>query len=119
MKAKRNIFSNLDFLSPYLPYYKQTFSIVLTQQSTCGSWEKSGASPALSRNCQNVRSLHSLWSNGNNVQPGRPLPTALRGAFVCKGTSNLHYPMLLYLFTDWPHPGQSVVFYSPAKEGTR
>jgi hypothetical protein len=60
--TKKDGFSNLDFLSPYLPYYKQTFSIVFTVQSTCGSWEKSGASPALSRNCQNVRSLHSRWS---------------------------------------------------------
>jgi hypothetical protein len=118
MHTKRDIFSNLDFLPPHLPYYKQTFPIVLTLQSVCGSWEKSGTSPALSRNCQNVHSHHSLWSNGNNVQPDRPLSTALRGAFACKGTGNKHYPALLCLFTDWSCSGQSVVFCSPGKEDT-
>lgn len=83
MKTKRDISSNLDFLSPHLPYYKQTFPIVFTTlQSTCGSWEKSGTSPALSRNCQNVRFLRSLCNTGNDAQPDRPLPASLRRTFA-------------------------------------
>src|SRR5713226_438451 len=93
---------SLDFLAPHLPYYKHTFPVVFIIQSACGSREKSGASPALSRNCQNVRFLFSIPGKGNNVQPDRPLPTALRRAFACKGTSNNHYTLLLCFFTDWP-----------------